>query len=423
MSDDLAEDRPSRLITRFVPVTGLALMLLFLIWNTGRAGLASLLYNYAQKTNQLAAANAAVNLSPGDPNAHAMRGALLEASNQLDAAIAEYEKAVQLRPDDFALWLSLARARELNGQVDQALTAARQALPLAPFYSQTHWQLGNLLVRAGQLETGFAELRLASASNPILLRATIDLAWQLSGRDVEFVKKAIQPQNAEQYDALAEYFRKHGEVTEAVLMFSSAGNDAEVIRAREQYAQELITTKRFREAYTLWSFGRAQDYSGNLVDPGFEREGKLGEPSFGWRTETKVQTIMFALEPVNPKQGKSSLKIEFTGDSNPALPIVSQLVLAEPNTHYQVSFVARTENIVSGALPRVTVVDAASKEILGETQPFPKAVNNWQDYTIDFKSKETTQAILISLQRETCAKLPCPIFGRVWLDNFSLLKL
>jgi hypothetical protein len=68
-------------------------------------------------------------------------------------------------------------------------------------------------------------------------------------------------------------------------------------------------------------------------------------------------------------------------------------------------------------------VDAGSQEILGQTNAFPKAVNNWQYYSIDCNSKATTRAILISLQRERCSESPCPIFGRLWLDNFSLNKL
>ena len=404
----------------------LLLVFLLLIWNTARGGFASLLYTYAAGTNQIAAADAAVKLAPNDAEAHFLRAAILEANSDLPAAIAEYEKAAQLRPDDYVLWLALARARELNGELDQALAAAREAVPLAPFYAQPRWQLGNLLVRAGQREEGFKELRLAAASDPTLLPAIIDLAWQLSGGDVNAVKQAIQPRSAESYKALAEYLKKHGEVAEATQMFGLAGSDAEVLRAREQYINELISAKRFKEAYELWSIGRGLSSSnalGAMVDPGFEQESNLDEPGFGWRSENKALTVTLSLETANPKEGKSSLRVEFSGDSAPATPIISQLVLVEPNNRYQLHFAARTESIVSGGLPRVAVVDAGNQEILGQTNAFPETANNWQDYTIDFNSKETTSAIRISLQRESCSKSPCPIFGRLWLDNFSFLKL
>jgi hypothetical protein len=68
-------------------------------------------------------------------------------------------------------------------------------------------------------------------------------------------------------------------------------------------------------------------------------------------------------------------------------------------------------------------VDAGNNEILGYSNAFPEAVSSWQDYSIDFNSKDTTSAILISLKRDRCSESPCPIFGRLWLDSFSLKKL
>lgn len=414
-----------RSLARF---TGIFLLILFLllIWLSARAGFASLLYTYAAASNQLAAANAAVTNSSGDPEAHYIRGAVLEAGGDLTAAIAEYKEAIARRPDDYVLWLSLARSQELNGQALMAIASARQATQLAPYYAQPHWQLGNLLVRAGQAEEGFGELRLAGASNPKLLPPLIDLAWQLSRGNVEFVIQAVQPSTPELYQALAEYFKKRGHEPGAIAMLSAAGSiDGDY---RRRYVDELLTAKRFANAYAIWSIGRPPANEANtgapiLQDPGFEQEGRLDQPGFDWRTENKAQTITLSLDPANAKQGKSSLRVEFSGDSDPGSQIISQLVLIEPASRYQIHFAARTENIVSGGLPRVAIVDAGNNEVLGQTETFPKTANNWQDYSIDFNSKETTSAVLILLRRERCSETLCPIFGRLWLDNFSLKKL
>lgn len=412
-------------IARF---TGICLFILFLFlsWLSARDGFASLLYTYAATSNQLAAANAAVSLSPSDPEAHYLRGAILEASGDLTAAIAEYNEAIVRRPDDYVLWLSLARAQELNGQSLLAITAGRQATQLAPYYAQPRWQLGNLLVRAGRAEEGFGELRLAGGSNPRLLPPVIDLAWQLSGGNVQFVIQAVQPGTPAAYQALADYFRKRGQVADAIAVLRSAGSIVEDYR--QQYVDELLKAKRFADAYAIWSIGHplaTQSVAGGaaISDPGFEHERRLDEPGFDWRTENKAETLTLSLEPANPKEGISSLRVEFNGDSDPGTQIISQLVLVEPNSRYQLHFAARTESLVSGGLPRVAVVDAGTKAILGHTDAFPNSLSNWQDYSIDFDSKETTSAIVISLQRERCSESTCPIFGRLWLDDFWLKKL
>lgn len=418
----------SRPVHSPVRLAGICLLILFLllIWLAGRAGFASLLYTYASISNQLAAANAAVNLSSSDPEAHYLRGAVLEGGGDLTAAIGEYNQALARRPDDYALWLSLARAQELNGQSLLAIESARQATQLAPYYAQPHWQLGNLLVRAGRTEEGFGELRLAGASNPRLLPPAIDLAWQLSRGDVQFVIQAVQPRTPEDYQGLAEYLKKRGKEAQAIAMLRAAGSIAEDYRQR--YVDELLKAKRFAEAYAVWSIGHppgngSEAGGPTISDPGFEQERHLDKSGFDWRTENEAQTLSLSLEPENPKEGKSSLRVEFNGDSDPRTQIISQLVLVEPNSRYQLRFATRTENIVSGGLPRVTVVDAGNQEVLGQTNGFPKAVSNWQYYSIDFNTKETTGAVLISLQRERCSESPCPIFGRLWLDNFSLHKL
>ena len=413
-------------VLRFTAGAGLCVVFLLLIWNAGRSGLSSLLSNYGASTNHLEVANAAVNLSPNDPESHYLRATVLEANREPEEAIKEYRQAASLRPDDYVLWLGLAQACELKGDTSCAIAAAKQAVPLAPYYAQPHWQLGNILVRAGQAEEGFGELRLAAASNPTLLPAIIDLAWQLSRGNAQYVMRAVQPRTPAAYQAVAECFKKHGQVTDAIAAMRSAGSTADDYR--RAYVGELLAAKRFADAYAVWSISHPlaneSDAGGPIMsDPGFEQESNLDETGFGWRTQNKPPTVTLALDIANPKEGKSSLRVEFSGESDPGIPIISQLVLVEPNSRYQLHFVARTESIVSGGLPRVAVADAGNKEILGQTNAFPEAVSAWQDYTLDFGSHHSTGAVQITLQRERCTKSPCPIFGRLWLDNFSFRKL
>jgi hypothetical protein len=409
---------------RFAILGGLLICFTLLIWNVGRAGLSSLLSSHAASTNQVAPADAAVDLSQDDPDANYLRATILGANNDLVGAITEYNQAVSLRPEDYVLWLSLARARALNGDTAGALAASQQAVNLAPYYAQPRWQLGNLLLRAGEYDEAFKELRLAGASSPKLLPAVIDLAGQLSHGDPEFVQQSIQSQAPETYLALAQYFRKRGAVLDAIGMFGSAGDIGKQDRA--SYLAELTSAKRFQDAYALWLIGHATASTngiGVINDAGFEQESNLDEPGFGWRTEHKVQTVTLLLDTANPKEGKASLRVEFRGDSDPDTGIISQLVMVEPNTRYRLLFAARTDSIVSGGPPRVVILDAGNKEIPGQTVAFPESVSNWQDYYIDFGSHESTGVVQITLQRERCSKSPCPIFGRLWLDNFSFTKL
>ena len=407
-------------IGRVAGAVVLLILLLLLTWNVGSSGLASLLTTYAAQSTQIAPANAAVRLSASYPDAHYVRATILEPTD-LPTAIAEYRLAALARPEDYVLWLSLARASELNGDTAGAIAAARQAVPLAPDYAEPHYQLGNILLRAGQKDDAFKELRLAGASNPTLLPGIIDLAWRVSGGNVQFVTRAIEPGTPPTYQALGQYFRQRQEVGAAIAIYVAAGNVAEP--DRRSYLFELIGAKRFKDAANLWGIERQVGAApGVMVDPGFEQESNLKDPGFGWRLGEKDTGFHLSLDTNNPRQGRSSLKIEFDGNSDPLSPVIYQLVLVDPGARYQLRFAVRSDGLVSGGLPLIIVMDAGNNKVLGQSDKFP-TTDGWREYIFDFVVGPSASAVQIALQREACNKSPCPIFGRLWLDNFLLQRL
>ena len=394
-------------------------VLLGLTWRAAQSGWGTLLATYAARTNNLAAANAAAKRSPNNADARYSRATILEASD-LREAIAEHSNAVRCRPDDYALWLSLARAYELNGATEAAVATARQATRLAPFYSQPHYQLGNLLARSGRTAEAFVELRRAAESDPRLLPGIIDLAWRLSGGNVQFVNQALAPSTNEARIALATYFRTHDQVDAAIDHYQAAGNDAEQERA--YYVEQLITANRFKEAAKLWAVDHPEGVAAAQIrDPGFEKEGDLNEPGFSWRAGQKPEGLRFSLDTSERAEGNSSLRIEFAGSHDAGSPIISQLVIVEPGSQYELRFSVRTENLVGGDLPRFFVLDAASRTSLVQSTDFDRT-SNWREYVLPFNTGVQTETVRLLLQRQ-CATSPCPIFGRLWLDRFSLRKL
>jgi tetratricopeptide (TPR) repeat protein len=100
-----------RVIRTAVALLGVVFCL-FCLWTAEHAGFSRLYSTYAAKAGQLDAADAAVLLTPSDPEAHLIRAALLKADSKLDEAIKEYEQAAALRPRDYVLWLELGLARD-----------------------------------------------------------------------------------------------------------------------------------------------------------------------------------------------------------------------------------------------------------------------------------------------------------------------
>src|ERR1041384_2338935 len=394
-----------------------------------RAGAARLLAKYASDELQNEAAQRAVELSPADPETHAARGVVRYNLKDMSGALAEFEWAAALRPRDYFLWLQLGRARDEAGDAAGAARALQEAIRLAPYYSEPRWQYGNVLYRQGRLDDAFTEMRRAAESNPTLDPAFIDLVWSTYKGDARAVENVVRPQTDAQRLTLARFFARKGQGDEALALFPATGEIPQ--DDRKALLGELRKAKQFRAAYEGGAGGRdagaggATDGVGVVTDPGFEGHINPSETGFGWRQEHALDGVRLSVDTQGPKSGSRALLIEWAGHANPAATVISQLVLVQPGARSRLSFAARTESVVTGGLPLLVVLDAsaADERILAQSQTLPQGTSVWQEYEVAFTAAAQTQAVLISVRRQSCESQPCPMFGRVWLDDFSLRKL
>ncbi|HEY0321745.1 MAG TPA: tetratricopeptide repeat protein [Pyrinomonadaceae bacterium] len=389
-----------------------------------RVGLSSIGSKNALASGSLTAADKAVGLTPSDANARFARAISLLYDGQSTEAIEEYRRAVALRPRDYFLWLALGTALDQSEDEKGALMAYREAVRLAPYYAQPRWQLGNLLLRAGQREEAFVELRLAASSDSSLLPALMDLAWGLAAGDAKLVEQVINPQTAHWHLALSRFFIKHGKTAEGLAHFRAAGQISD--EERRSLLEELLTAKRFREAYELWSSSsnvKTANGSG-LIDGGFEDPKGFDQPGFGWRRGLDVQGVTSSLDMSGTHGGNYSLRLNYQGDSNVNASAISQLVVVEPNSRYRLRFSAKTQDVVTAGAPLIIVLDAGDRgQPIAQSDTIPKNTDGWRDYVIEFTTGKETSAMRISIQRQACAGQPCPIFGSLWLDDFVLEKV
>jgi hypothetical protein len=191
----------------------------------------------------------------------------------------------------------------------------------------------------------------------------------------------------------------------------------------------LLTTKRFAEAYEVWSSGRDTATVGDLrgrepiVDGGFENNIAVNDQGFGWQPARNNDVLRLSLDPAEPRSGAFSLRLDFNGDFG-ASPVISQLVRVQPKARYQLTFAARTQELVTGALPVVTLTDAGSTDgrALGQSAPLPQGTSPWQNYAVEFTTSDITDTMRITIQQKGTSS-PYPIFGFAWFDDFSLQKV
>src|SRR6185369_5090313 len=172
-----------------VPLRGLLILAiglcLFLIQASARFGVSRIFTRAALATNSIEGADAAVQLTPSDPEAHRARATVLNRLQKPDEAARSLEIATALRYRDDYLWIDLGNTREELGDTQGSLAALDQAVRWAPYYAHTHWQRGNLLLRVGRANDAFTDLHRAASANPRYLPNLIDLAWGISRNDLK----------------------------------------------------------------------------------------------------------------------------------------------------------------------------------------------------------------------------------------------
>jgi hypothetical protein len=261
-----------------------------------------------------------------------------------------------------------------------------------------------------------------------LMPQAIGLAWAAFSGEAPEVEQALQPQTPFAHLALASFFAKHGRAGEAIAQFRAAG--AVSTEQRRALLADLLAAKSFTEAYRVWSSDRPAKGDASLraiaamANTGFDEPIAIDESGFGWKLSKDLRAVRISLDTSKPYNGTYSLRIDWSGESDPSTPVISQLVLVEPKTRYRLSFAARTQELLTIGLPYVMVADAGDdkKAVLAQSKTLTQGTGGWQDYLTEFTTAESTSAVIISIRRVTCATPQCAALGHAWFDNFSLTR-
>lgn len=412
--------RTFQLPIRIAIVVVAILSCLFIMQAAARIGFSRLLARYAIVANSIQAADEAVRLTPSDPDVHRSRAAVLNRLRMPADARKALEVATSLRYRDDYLWLELGSTREELGDAEAALAAFDQAVRWAPYYAHTHWQRGNLRLRMGQYAEAFAELREAAASNRRFMPSLIDLAWGMSGGDAQAAEQLVQINNDQDRLAFARFLAGKGKGRETVEQLRLLGAPLSEENRRD-LVHQLLRAKAYRQALELWRASESK--ATTIVNGGFEEPLILNNLGFGWVVSAEQSATSLTMDASERLMGTRSLRIGFDGNWNPGTPLLSQMIIVEGERRYRISFGIKTKDLVTGGAPFVTISDALSDHLLGKSEPFPSATSPWLTVSFDFLTMSTSEAVVLRLQRSSCASSPCPIFGAIWLDEFLIEEL
>jgi tetratricopeptide (TPR) repeat protein len=115
---------------------------------------------------QEAVAKHKVEKDPLDFESHYNFAAMLQARGKLEAAVAQYEAALEIHPGDAVANNALGGALLAANRIDQAVNRLKAALQNRPDYFDAHYNLGSALAAKGDFAAAVEQFRVAVRLNP-----------------------------------------------------------------------------------------------------------------------------------------------------------------------------------------------------------------------------------------------------------------
>ena len=134
----------------------------------------------------------ALEINPNYKEAHSNLGIALVQKGQVDEAIAQYQKVLEIDPNFLGAYSNLGIALAQKGQLDEAIAEYQKALEINPNQCEGHYNLGSALFQKGQLDEAIAQYQKALEINPNYAEAHNNLGNAL-------IKKGQLDEATEQY--------------------------------------------------------------------------------------------------------------------------------------------------------------------------------------------------------------------------------
>lgn len=368
-------------------------------------------------------------VSPDDPNAHYALGLTLEKSfepGDFEQALVEYERAIELSPNNYLMWLSLAKARSRSGDTDGAQTAFSRALELAPNYANVLWAYGNFLVRQNRVDEGFQLIAKAATLNTQYSGPAAVLAMQIFDNNVESTRNVLG--GGEDADiALAPVLASLKRYDESMLAWNRLPGDLKITKHKklgEYLVEQMIGGSQFRNAARITAdLGESETSKpviGQIVNGGFENGVKLKQAGrFEWQIGDGIEP-QIGLSEAQKHSGRYGLWIVFNTFETAGFRQVSQIVAVEPGVRY------RFEAFYVSALKTASklkyeIVNPANGAIFATTDEL-SPTKEWSQLTAEFTLPADVDGVRVQLRRDGCNGPACPVSGTLGLDDISLTR-
>jgi hypothetical protein len=342
-------------------------------------------------------------------------------------AIRAYQTALSFDPHSADTWLDLGTAYETEGDTAGARNAfvqAKRAYPLSP---EVSWRYGNFLLRRGDSNAAFAEIKHAVEADPKRGAAAFALSMRFD-RNVNSALQRVLPSSQDAYLNVISALAEQAQTDQALIVWSKLAALPPKLQLSQSFPllEALINKRQVAEAQRVWdqalnfaSVSRPPDPPGSLVwDGGFETNVVGG--GFTWRYSSFIDGVVVTLDTNEKHSGNRSLRLTFNGLRNVTFNDVCQFVSVQPSTSYVFSAWVMTRSLSTDQGVRFglrSVGDPSNSAVWTDdvegTQP-------WTKIELPWTSGKDVHELQLCVTRLPSVKFDSKIRGSAWIDDVVL---
>jgi hypothetical protein len=373
----------------------------------------------------------AIHLEPADPRNWYLLGRYWQYNlEDPDAgrAIHSYLSALSLNPSSSEIWLDLATAYESEPNLVAARDAFLHAKKAYPLSAEVSWRYGNFLLRQGELEPAFTEMRLAVEADP--KRAAEAFSRFLrAGSNIETNLHRVLPPITEAYLDVIWDQTTEGHTGNALKVWDRLASLHPRFSLRDSFAlvEALMTERRITEASRVWDqailfagLADLQSPPGSVLwDGGFE-SGIIGG-GFSWRFSEGFPGVHVGIDTEEKHSGKRSVRLIFDGNSNINFAGICHYVPVQPSTSYRFSAWVRTRALTTDQGIRLQLHSLGTQDISTAVTPDVHGTTPWTHIELPWFSGKDVQEFQVCLVRFPSEEAENKIQGTAWVDDVSLV--
>jgi tetratricopeptide (TPR) repeat protein len=384
---------------------------------------------YYTDTETLPGMERATQIEPGNARNWYLLGRYLQYSfedSNPQRAISIYKKSLEIDPRATSAWLELAATYESEGDDVVARNAFLNAKRTYPLSAEVSWRYGNFLLRQGELEPAFVEIRRSVEADPGRAPEAFSRCLRVEP-DANVILDRVLPAKSDIYMAVMGDLAQDRQIENALKVWARivAMHPKIALHDVFQIVMELRNSGRATQAHEVWEqavelagLAQLEGPKNSMVwDGGFESDVTGG--AYAWRFARSSRGAQIGFDSQERYSGKRSLRVSFDGSSDVAFYDVCQTVPAEAGTAYELSAWMKSKELTTDQGVRIELRPgipgtngAITADVRG-TQPWTRFATVWPG------SKEN-QETQICLKRDASDQEDNKIRGTAWIDDMAL---